>query len=86
MAIDIIARGLATSLVGPDGKIASDKMPTLSGTEGLTGFYPLGKLTDPSLVEGKTAEEILVSQTDRVQVLDPASQQLCGLGQLTCLL
>ena len=59
MAIDIIARGLATSLVSPDGKIASDKMPTLSGTEGLTGFQSVGKLTDPGLVEGKTAEEIL---------------------------
>lgn len=60
MAMDIIARGLATSLVGSDGKIASDKMPIISGTEGLTGFFPVGKLTDPSLVEGKTAEEILL--------------------------
>lgn len=60
MAIDIIARGLATSLLGSNGKIASDKMPTLEGTSGLEGFYPLGKLTDPSLIEGKTSEEILL--------------------------
>lgn len=60
MAIDIIARGLATSLLGSNGKIASDKMPTLEGTSDLTGFYPLGKLTDPALIEGKTAEEILL--------------------------
>lgn len=60
MAIDIIARGLASSIIGADGKIASEKMPTIEGTSGLTGFYPLGKLTDPSLIEGKTAEEILL--------------------------
>ena len=60
MAIDIIARGLATSLVGSDGKISSDKMPTLQGTSELTGFTSIGKLTDPSLIEGKTAEEILL--------------------------
>lgn len=60
MAIDIIARGLATSLLGSDGKISSSKMPTLQGTSELTGFYPLGKLTDPSLIEGRTVEEILL--------------------------
>ena len=60
MAMDIIARGLATSLLGSNGKIASDKMPTVEGTSELTGFFPVGKLTDPSLVEGKTAEEILL--------------------------
>lgn len=60
MAIDTIARGLASSLVGADGKIATDKMPTLNGTGSLTGFFPVGKLTDPALVEGKTAEEILL--------------------------
>ena len=60
MAIDIIARGLATSLVGSDGKISSEKMPVLSGTSDLSGFTSIGKLTDPSLVEGKTAEEILL--------------------------
>lgn len=32
------------------------------------------------------SEEILVSQTDQVEVLDPATQYLCDLGQLTCLL
>jgi hypothetical protein len=60
MAIDIVARGLASSLTGADGKISSDKMPVLTGTSELTGFYPLGRLTDPSLIEGKTAEEILL--------------------------
>lgn len=60
MAIDIIARGLATSLVGSDGKIAQDKMPVLSGTSNLSGFTSIGKLTDASLIEGKTAEEILL--------------------------
>jgi hypothetical protein len=60
MAIDNVARGLASSLVGADGKIAGDKMPTLTGTSDLTGFFPVGKLTDSSLVEGKTAEEILL--------------------------
>ncbi len=60
MAIDVIARGLATSLLGSNGKIASDKMPTVEGTSELTGFFPVGKLTDPSLIEGKTAEEILL--------------------------
>lgn len=60
MAIDIIARGLASSLLGSDGKVASDKMPVLSGTSDLTGFTSIGKLTDASLVEGKTAEEILL--------------------------
>ena len=60
MAIDIIARGLATSLIGSNGKISSDKMPTLEGTSELTGFTSIGKLTDASLVEGRTAEEILM--------------------------
>lgn len=60
MAIDIIARGLATSLIGSDGKIDSAKMPTVQGTEGLEGFTSIGKLTDPSLIEGKTVEEILL--------------------------
>lgn len=60
MAIDIIARGLATSLIGSNGKISSDKMPTLEGTSELTGFTSIGKLTDASLIEGRTAEEILM--------------------------
>lgn len=30
MAIDIIARGLATSLLDSDGKVASDKFPTMA--------------------------------------------------------
>ena len=60
MAIDIVARGLATQLVGPDGKISTKKMPTLNGTSGLSGFTSIGKLTDPAMVEGKTSEEILL--------------------------
>ena len=60
MAIDIIARGLATSLIGPNGKISSDKMPTFGATPEGTTFYPIGALTDPSLLEGKTADEILL--------------------------
>lgn len=60
MAIDIIARGLATSLVGSDGKIAAEKMPTLSTVPEGTLFYPVGQLNDSSQVAGKTAEEILL--------------------------
>jgi len=30
MAIDIIARGLASSLIGADGRVDATKMPTLS--------------------------------------------------------
>ena len=60
MAIDIVARGLATQLIGPDGKISTKKMPTLNGTSGLSGFTSIGKLTDPAMVEGKTSEEILL--------------------------
>ena len=60
MAIDIIARGLATSLIGSDGKIDAGKMPVISGTSELHGFTSIGKLTDASMVEGKTAEEILL--------------------------
>ena len=60
MAIDIIARGLATSLIGSDGKIDAGKMPVVSGTSELQGFTSIGKLTDASMVEGKTAEELLL--------------------------
>lgn len=60
MAIDIIARGLATSLIGPDGKISSEKMPTLSTIPTGAQFYPVGALTDPSALEGKTTEAILL--------------------------
>ena len=60
MAIDIIARGLATSLIGSDGKIASEKMPTIGAVPEGTLFYPVGQLHDASLVAGKTAEEILL--------------------------
>lgn len=61
MAIDIIARGLAAQLIGPDGRVLSKKMPTLTGTSDLSGFTPIGHLTDASMVEGKTAEEILLT-------------------------
>lgn len=60
MAIDIIARGLATSLIGSDGKIANDKMPIMDAVPEGTRFYPVGQLSDGSLVAGKTAEEILL--------------------------
>jgi hypothetical protein len=60
MAIDVIARGLASSILDSDGRVSSNKMPTLNGTAELTGFTSIGKLTDPSLIEGKTAEEILL--------------------------
>ena len=42
MAIDIIARGLATSLIGADGKIDSAKMPVLNEVPEGTPFYPVG--------------------------------------------
>lgn len=60
MAIDIVARGLATQLIDENGKVAADKMPVFEGTSTLEGFTSIGKLTDPTLVEGKTAEEILL--------------------------
>ena len=60
MAIDIIARGLASSLIGSDGKISSDKMPTIGTAPSGATFYPIGALTDPSALEGKTVEEILL--------------------------
>ena len=60
MAIDIIARGLATSLIGADGKIDSAKMPVLNEVPEGTPFYPVGQLSDSRLVAGKTAEEILL--------------------------
>jgi len=60
MAIDIIARGLATSLIGSDGRISSDKLPVMGAVpEGAT-FYPVGAITDPKQLEGKTSEEILL--------------------------
>lgn len=60
MAIDIVARGLAMSMVGSDGKIAADKMPTLEAVNNTEGFTPVGSLTDPSAIAGKTAEEVLL--------------------------
>ena len=60
MAIDVIARGLASSLIGSDGKIESSKMPTLNAVPEGTTFYPVGQLSNPALVAGKTAEEILL--------------------------
>lgn len=59
MAIDIIARGMAASLVGADGKIIPDKMPAIE-VGSTDGFTSIGKLTDASQVNGKTAEEILL--------------------------
>lgn len=60
MAIDIIARGLAASLVDKNGKIANDKLPTLD-VNGLSGFFPIGKLTSIEDLQGKTAEEVLLT-------------------------
>ena len=60
MPIDIIARGLAASLVDENGKIASEKMPVLGAVPEGTAFYPVGQLQDASLIAGKTAEEILL--------------------------
>lgn len=60
MAIDIVARGLAASLIGQDGKISSEKMPTLGAVPEGTAFYPVGALNDASMVAGKSAEEILL--------------------------
>ena len=74
MAIDIIARGLASSLLGENGKIASEKMPTLSTPED-SRFYAVGALTDPSLIEGKTTEEIILMMLFGVinpTLVDPA--------------
>lgn len=59
MAIDIIARGLATSLIGSDGRISSDKLPLLSAMPEGAQFHPVGAITDPSQLEGKTIEEII---------------------------
>lgn len=59
MAIDIIARGLASSLLGEDGKISSEKLPALTPPDGAQ-FHAVGALTDPSQIEGRTAEEVLL--------------------------
>lgn len=60
MAIDIIARGLATSLIDSNGKILSDKMPVFTDVD-TASFTPVGNLTDASQIEGKTAEEVLLT-------------------------
>jgi hypothetical protein len=60
MAIDNIARGLAASLLGQDGKVASEKMPTMPSIGDTSGFVPVGRLNDAKAVAGKTAEEILL--------------------------
>ena len=59
MAVDTIARGLAGSMLGSDGKISLDKRPVMGAIEDTSGFTPVGNLTDPTTIEGKTAEEIL---------------------------
>lgn len=58
MAIDIIARGLALSLLNDDGKFASDLMPGL--TESGTTQYTVGGISKGASLEGKTLEEILL--------------------------
>jgi hypothetical protein len=42
MPIDIVARGLAASLVDENGKIASDKRPVLGPVPDGMVFYPVG--------------------------------------------
>ena len=59
MAIDVIARGLATSLTDENGKIATNKMPTIE-VNSTEGFTSIGKLTNPELINGRTSEEILL--------------------------
>lgn len=59
MAIDTLARGLAASIIGTDGKIASDKRPVMGAAPSSSVFTPVGSLTDVTQIEGKTAEEIL---------------------------
>lgn len=58
MAIDIIARGLALSLLGDDGKFTSDLMPGLTET-GVTQ-YAVGGIPEGVSLEGKTTEEIML--------------------------
>lgn len=94
MAIDVIARGLAASLLGSDGKISSDKMPTFSAAPDGATFYPVGALRDPSELEGKTVEEILLmmlygvvnptftNPSFRVELNGP---EVVTVGQLTSL-
>ena len=58
MAIDIIARGLALSLLNDDGKLASDMMPGLEETG--TTQYAVGGIPTGMSLEGKTWEEIII--------------------------
>lgn len=62
MAIDIVARGLASSLIGANGRVDAAKMPQVSlpSGEGVT-FTPVGALTDESWIQGRTAEEIILA-------------------------
>lgn len=59
MAIDSLARGLVASLLNEEGRITEEKMPVISNVVGLEDFEAVGKLEDPTLIEGKTSEEIL---------------------------
>lgn len=60
MAIDIVARGLALSMLGADGKVSADKMPTLKIPSGEgVDFTPVGALTDVNWIKGRTTEEVL---------------------------
>lgn len=62
MAIDIIARGLASSILNDKGQIDAGKMPTLNTPTGENiQFNPVGGLVDQSWIEGRTAEEILMA-------------------------
>lgn len=50
MAIDTIARGLASSLLGSDGNLAADKMPQLDEVPADTKFYPVGAIEDAAML------------------------------------
>ena len=62
MAIDIVARGLVTSLLNKDGQIDSSKMPIINTPTGdNVNFIPIGGLTNPTWVNGRTTEELLLA-------------------------
>lgn len=52
MAIDILARGMVISMLGPDGKIALDKLPAVSGggAIGVESTTMLPDVGDPNAI------------------------------------
>ena len=57
MAIDIVARGLALSLLNDKGKLASELMPEVQNGE--VTQYSVGGVPAGMSLDGKTLEEIL---------------------------